>query len=244
MSSAAQTTKLYEAMFLVDSNKANQDWERVTSNLYSTITRHGGEIANSELWDNERKLAYQIGNYSKATYVLVHFNAEPSKIEHIRHEYELSDHVIRVMILVDEDGISSEIRSLSDEPTDPVRSRSKTRDVNVPTGPEPDVRAPRKPSAPVVAVSSENSSEDSPAEASTESEESSEGVSEESESSEEDAPAESDESTDADGTDADSADAAADEEAAEDAAEEAAEDAAEDAAEEEPAAEERPAEES
>ncbi|MDP6504842.1 MAG: 30S ribosomal protein S6 [Planctomycetota bacterium] len=232
MSSAAQTTKLYEAMFLVDSNKANQDWERVTSNLYSTITRHGGEIANSELWDNERKLAYQIGNYSKATYVLVHFNAEPSKIEHLRHEYELSDHVIRVMILVDEDGISSEIRSLSDEPTDPVRSRSKTRDVNVPTGAQPDVRPPSTPSTPVVAVSSEDSPEDSTAEASTESEESSEGESEEGESSEEDAPAESDESTHADGTDtendADSADAEADEEAAED----------------EPAAEERPAEES
>ncbi|MDA0839520.1 MAG: 30S ribosomal protein S6 [Planctomycetota bacterium] len=196
MSSATQTTRLYEAMFLVDSNKANQDYEKVTSAIHNIITRHGGDIANSELWDNERKLAFQIGNYSKGTYVLVHFNAEPSRIEGIRHEYELFDQVIRVMILVDEDGISSEIRSLSDDPTDPVRSRSKSRDVNVPTSSPSSSRGSARS---FDAASNEDDSEsDRSAGADSESEESND---------EENAPAEEDETSDVD---------AADEEGAED----------------------------
>jgi ribosomal protein S6 len=239
MSSAAQTTRLYEAMFLVDSNKANQDWERVTSAIHSIITRHGGEVAKSELWDNERKLAYRIGYYSKATFILIHFNVEPARIKDIRHEYELSDQVIRVMILVDVDGLSSEIRSLSDDPTDPVRSRSKSRDVNVPTSSRAETSSRAGASSRAdgnkaaedseKAPGDDDSVEESAAEASTETAEASaetaeasaetaEASTETAESSEEEsskeesneAPAESDESS----LDADSGDVAADKETA------------------------------
>lgn len=122
-----QARRLYEAMFLVDANKANQDWNGVIEHIHGVVLRHQGEIAKSEKWD-ERKLSYTVKGHSRATYLLLHFHALPSQLEAIRQNYELSDLVIRVLINKDEDGISSEIRSLPDEPTDPVRSTRRGRD--------------------------------------------------------------------------------------------------------------------
>ena len=129
--SETELKRLYEAMFLIDPNKANKDWNAVTEHVHGIITRNGGDIANSEKWD-ERKLAYPLNEQTRATYILVHFNAPPSQMETIQRSYQLSDLVIRVLILQDEDGITSEVKSLSDEPTDPVRSTRRERNVSLP----------------------------------------------------------------------------------------------------------------
>ncbi|MBI2191509.1 MAG: 30S ribosomal protein S6 [Planctomycetes bacterium] len=126
-----QVKRLYEAMFLVDPNRGNQDWKGITEFVHGVISRHHGQVANSEKWD-ERKLCYSIKGHSRAVYLLVHFHAPPSELEAIRQAYHLSDLILRSLILVDEDGLSSEIRSLPDEPTDPVRSTRRERDRAVP----------------------------------------------------------------------------------------------------------------
>jgi ribosomal protein S6 len=118
-------------MFLVDSNRAGQDWSGVTEHVHGVIRRHGGEIVNSEKWD-ERKLAYPVQGHARATYILVHFNAPPAAIAPALADFQISDLVLRVLILRDEDGITSEIKGLSDEPTDPVRSTRRGRDISVP----------------------------------------------------------------------------------------------------------------
>jgi small subunit ribosomal protein S6 len=129
--SETETTRLYEAMFLVDANRAGQDWNSVTEHVHGIIKRHNGEIVNSEKWD-ERKLAYPIKGHARATYILIHFNAPPASIEPMLADIQISDVVLRVLVLRDEDGITSEIKGLSDEPTDPVRSTRRGRDISVP----------------------------------------------------------------------------------------------------------------
>jgi len=133
--SEIETKRLYEAMFLVDSNRAGQDWGGVTEHVHGVIRRHGGEIVNSEKWD-ERKLAYPVQGHARATYILVHFNAPPAAISPMLADFQISDLVLRVLMLRDEDGITSEIKGLSDEPTDPVRSTRRGRDISVPEGSE------------------------------------------------------------------------------------------------------------
>jgi len=140
--SETETTRLYEAMFLVDSNRAGRDWAGITDHIHGIITRHGGEIVNSEKWD-ERKLAYPVKGHSRATYILIHFNGVPAKLQPMLRDLQLSDNVLRVLILRDEDGITSEVKGLSDEPTDPVRSTRRRRDVSV-----PDERSQAGPSGP------------------------------------------------------------------------------------------------
>ena len=139
-----EETRLYEAMFVVGANRANQDWGALVEHIHGIITRHGGEVVNSEKWD-ERKLAYPMAGNTRAVYILIHFNASPNSIEQARQDFHLSGAIIRTLILRDEDGISSEIKGLSDEPTDPVRSTRRERDVSVPTE---EAEAPAKAAAP------------------------------------------------------------------------------------------------
>jgi len=139
-----EETRLYEAMFVVGANRANQDWGALVEHIHGIITRHGGEVVNSEKWD-ERKLAYEMAGNTRAVYILIHFNASPSSIEKTRQDFHLSGAIIRTLILRDEDGISSEVKGLSDEPTDPVRSTRRERDVSVP---KEETDAPAKAAAP------------------------------------------------------------------------------------------------
>jgi len=175
--SETETTRLYEAMFLVDSNRAGQDWAGITEHIHGIITRHGGEIVNSEKWD-ERKLTYSVKGHSRATYILVHFNGPPAALQPMFRDLQLSDNVLRVLVLRDEDGITSEIKGLSDEPTDPVRSTRRRRDVSVPdepsetgsassdkeSGGEEDKGAEETPAAEGPAETAETPAEEGPAE--------------------------------------------------------------------------------
>lgn len=92
------TKKLYEAMFLVDSAKAAADWEGVQRNIRNILERGEAEIVSIRKWD-ERKLAYDIGRHSRGTYVLCYFNGNGRKNADIERSAQLSDQIIRVLIL-------------------------------------------------------------------------------------------------------------------------------------------------
>jgi small subunit ribosomal protein S6 len=94
--------KLYEAMFLVDSAEATTDWEGVSSAIKSILEKAGAEIVSIAKWD-ERKLAYEIGGKSKGTYILCYFKAEGSKLQSIERDIQLSDRIMRALILCAED---------------------------------------------------------------------------------------------------------------------------------------------
>lgn len=99
--------RLYEAMFVVDSAKAKEDYDKAEQGCLDCITRHGGEIVKSVKWD-ERRMCYEINKVRRGIYILVHFNAETSALARIERQCKLSEAVLRVMILVDEDGVETE----------------------------------------------------------------------------------------------------------------------------------------
>jgi small subunit ribosomal protein S6 len=98
--------KLYEAMFIVDSNKAREGYEKMEEVCLSCITRHGAEIAKCIKWD-DRRLAYEIQKAKRGTFILVHFNSDTQAIQKIERQIQLSDQILRCLITVDEDGLET-----------------------------------------------------------------------------------------------------------------------------------------
>ncbi len=93
--------KLYEGMFLVDSAVSSADWDGVVNTITTMLEKTGAEIESIKKWDS-RKLVYQINGKAYGTYVLSYFRTDGSKIHDIERDVQLSESVMRVMILVTE----------------------------------------------------------------------------------------------------------------------------------------------
>jgi small subunit ribosomal protein S6 len=90
--------KLYEAMFLVDSAEAAGDWDGVNGAIRKILERAGAEIVSIRKWD-ERKLAYDINGKSRGTYILCYFRVDGVRIREIERDVQLSERIMRVLIL-------------------------------------------------------------------------------------------------------------------------------------------------
>jgi small subunit ribosomal protein S6 len=92
------TKKLYEAMFLVDSALAASDWDGVNKNIERLMSRAKAEVVSIRKWD-ERKLAYDVNGKARGTYILCYFRADGEKIAAIERDAQLSEQIMRVLIL-------------------------------------------------------------------------------------------------------------------------------------------------
>ena len=94
---AEQTLRLYEAMFLVEPNVVS-DWEATKGMIQTLMDRGKVELLTCRLWD-ERRLAYDIEGHKRAAYVLCHFRANGTTISSMERDVQLSEHILRVLIL-------------------------------------------------------------------------------------------------------------------------------------------------
>ena len=90
--------KLYEGMFLVDSAKAASDWDGVNAAIKKILDRAEAEIVSIGKWD-DRRLAYDIKRTSRGTYLLCYFKADGRQIQSIEKAVQLTENIIRVLIL-------------------------------------------------------------------------------------------------------------------------------------------------
>jgi len=89
---------LYEGMFLVDSALAASDWDKITNKITNFLERYDAKIESLKKWD-ERRLAYKIKGKSHGTYILTYFRVEGPKIQDIEKDIQLSEDIMRVLIL-------------------------------------------------------------------------------------------------------------------------------------------------
>lgn len=92
--------KKYEGMFLVDSDSASKELDKITTHIRDIFQKHQAEVIDIEKWD-DRKLAYDIDKHRKGTYILGHFSIPPEQVNVIRDDFMLSETVIRHILLVD-----------------------------------------------------------------------------------------------------------------------------------------------
>ncbi|MBL7106941.1 MAG: 30S ribosomal protein S6 [Phycisphaerae bacterium] len=92
------TKKTYEAMFLVDSVLAGSDWDGVMEAINKILDRAEAEVINIRKWD-ERRLAYPVEKKTRGTYILCYFRAGGEKVSKIERDVQLSEMIMRVLIL-------------------------------------------------------------------------------------------------------------------------------------------------
>jgi len=100
--------RLYEGLFLVDSALAASDWQMINDTIQKILDKVGADVVSFRKWD-ERKLTYDIRRVSRGTYILVYFNCDPLRIHEIERDVQLSETLMRAMILRADQMSSAEI---------------------------------------------------------------------------------------------------------------------------------------
>jgi small subunit ribosomal protein S6 len=85
-------------MFILDSSRYSRDPSGVSGQIPGILTRHGGEVLASRLWD-ERRLAYSIDGHRKGTYWLTYFRIDSKQLAQIRRDCEINENILRSLIL-------------------------------------------------------------------------------------------------------------------------------------------------
>ena len=129
------TKRLYEGLFLVDSGEAAADWDGINDTIKKTLARGDGQIVSMKKWD-ERRLAYDIGGKSRGTYILTYFQGDPAKITAIERTVQLSERIMRMIIIRTDKMSTEDIEKAPPAATEttgvaakPARSDAKTRAV-------------------------------------------------------------------------------------------------------------------
>ena len=86
----------YEGLFLLDAG--NPDFESASQPVRTILGRSQADILSLKPWD-ERRLAYEIQGRRRGLYVLAYFAADPASLSEIERDCELSEQVLRSMIL-------------------------------------------------------------------------------------------------------------------------------------------------
>ncbi|MBL8862024.1 MAG: 30S ribosomal protein S6 [Planctomycetes bacterium] len=85
-------------MFLLDNAVVREDWKKAKAVIHDAVAKHGGTVKTSRRWD-ERRLAYPIRGKNRATYVLCYVDIPGANLPVLRRELELSERVLRYLIL-------------------------------------------------------------------------------------------------------------------------------------------------
>ncbi|NUO07437.1 MAG: 30S ribosomal protein S6 [Candidatus Brocadia sp.] len=93
--------RMYEGLFLIDNAHASMEWDNVVKHIHDILQKYGVEILKTEKW-GEKKLAYKIKGHKRGTYLLIHFNAKNTAIAMIKRDFQLSDYIVRSLIVKDE----------------------------------------------------------------------------------------------------------------------------------------------
>jgi small subunit ribosomal protein S6 len=94
---AEPRTYQYEAMFLLSQAQA-ADLAGAVEHINSLLSRAKAEIIAMRKWD-ERRLAYEIKKQKRGAYILTYFRAPASSITGLERDCNLSERVLRALIL-------------------------------------------------------------------------------------------------------------------------------------------------
>ena len=89
---------VYELMCILDSNKYAQDPGGVSAQVPDMVTKFGGEVLVSRLW-NEQKLAYPINGQKKGTYWLTYMRMESTKLTELDRALQINDNIVRSLTI-------------------------------------------------------------------------------------------------------------------------------------------------
>jgi small subunit ribosomal protein S6 len=95
---ATESNKLYEALFLLSQQEVANDFAGCVQHVRDIFARAEAELLVLRKWD-ERRLAYEIKGQKRGTYLLAYFKIEGAKISSIERDCDLSEQILRVLII-------------------------------------------------------------------------------------------------------------------------------------------------
>ena len=95
--------RTYEVMFISAPSVAEDDLNKLTSNLATVIQERGGTVTKTENM-GRRKLAYKIDKYDEGIYTLIYLEGTGREIAEVERRLRVTDFVIRhITVRTDED---------------------------------------------------------------------------------------------------------------------------------------------
>jgi small subunit ribosomal protein S6 len=94
----ADNTGVYEALFILDSNRFARDRDGVAREVEGMVEAAGGELLVSRLWE-ERRLAYPVKGQRKGAYWLMYFRVSTSQLTALTRQCEIADSVLRQLFV-------------------------------------------------------------------------------------------------------------------------------------------------
>lgn len=89
---------VYECMVILDPNKYAQDPGGMGAQIPNLVSKFGGEVLVSRLWQ-EQKMAYPIDGHKKGAYWLTYFRLDPLKLVEFNREVRINDTILRCLTL-------------------------------------------------------------------------------------------------------------------------------------------------
>jgi small subunit ribosomal protein S6 len=91
-------TAIYEGLFLLNQSSASSDFAGCVNFLKEVLERAEAEVICLGKWD-ERKLAFPVEGQKRGTFLLGVFRVRGTQIANIERDCNLSDQVVRCLIL-------------------------------------------------------------------------------------------------------------------------------------------------
>ncbi|MCZ7643682.1 MAG: 30S ribosomal protein S6 [Planctomycetota bacterium] len=114
--------RLYECMWVVDVNAGRENFGKIVDGIKEIVEKSGAHWVNGDKWE-ERRLAYTIKKRKRGLYILSHFHSEPGNVGKLERNIQISDLVMRALILGDEDGVTLTPETLTSADEDPRGGR-------------------------------------------------------------------------------------------------------------------------
>ena len=119
--------RLYEGMFIISDTVAGSDWEAAVKHVEDLLKNRGAEILKSEKWE-DRKFAYKLKGHKRGAYLLIYFNAPTDSITPIKRDFELSENVLRTLIVKVDKIKESPPEEKTENPVEEIKSKDEGAD--------------------------------------------------------------------------------------------------------------------
>ena len=121
-------SRLYEVMFIVRPDVAEEDLDKLIEGFSSSVTHGGGTVKSAEKM-GRRKLAYQVRKFNDGNYVLLTVEANGAVVLELERRLRVTEQVIKfITVRMDEEekrlakvkALRSARRKVSAEPAPPA----------------------------------------------------------------------------------------------------------------------------
>ena len=123
----ARRTRAYEGMFVAFNKEARKTHEYLEEHIQGLLQKVGAKVVRFHKWD-QRQLAFEINGQREGIYYLVYFEAPTDVIAQLKREAELSELVLRALILaLDRIPTEEELRKRSSSAEEAMREGEELR---------------------------------------------------------------------------------------------------------------------